>query len=39
MNVAPSAAMPISEPFFGKCLPKNRISRKESAGTAGMIQP
>ena len=39
MNDALSATMPISEPFFGKCFPKKRIRRNDTAGIAGMIQP
>src|SRR5215831_6273017 len=39
MNDAPTAAMPTSAPFFGRCLPKKRIRTNEIAGTAGMIQP
>ncbi len=38
-NDAPSATIPISEPFFGKCFPKSRIRTNETAGIAGMIQP
>src|SRR5690554_433394 len=37
-NVAATATMPSSEPFFGRRLPKKRISRNDAAGMAGMIQ-
>ena len=34
----PTDAMPISAPFFGIRLPKNRMSRNETAGMSGKIQ-
>src|SRR4051794_10589963 len=38
MKGMPRAAMPISEPPRGSRFPKNRISRNDSAGTAGISQ-
>ena len=38
-TIAPSAAMPISAPFFGMRFPKKRIRTNDTAGIAGMIQP
>src|SRR6266511_35291 len=37
-NDVPTAAMPISAPFFGMRLPKKRIKKNEAAGSEGMIQ-
>src|SRR4051794_24359807 len=35
---APTARIPTSDPFFGRCLPTARITKNETAGTNGMTQ-
>ena len=37
-NEVAIARMPTSAPFFGRRLPKKRMTKNETAGSAGMIQ-